>query len=261
MSYYLVCTLVFAATYLVNITYITVFYHRGLTHSAVTLKPWLKRFVAITGNWITGLDPKGWSCMHRMHHLHSDTPLDPHSPANVGILPVAWNQLFSYNRTLVGLLKKRDPYHSTVADLDFPVSFLIRHRLWYVPYVLHAAVWLGIGLTTGAWLLGYCYWLGMMSHPLQGWMVNSFGHAVGYRNFETPDQSRNNTFVAWFVMGEGYQNNHHEKPRSAKFSVKWFELDMGYGLCLLIEWLGLIQIDRSQVWEKHSIPQLREATA
>jgi stearoyl-CoA desaturase (delta-9 desaturase) len=60
MMYYSACLMVFVGAYLINITYITVFYHRGLTHGAVRLSPVTRRFVAVTGNWVTGLDPKGW---------------------------------------------------------------------------------------------------------------------------------------------------------------------------------------------------------
>ena len=246
MTYYFACLGVFAVTYLLNITYITVFYHRGLTHGAVRLSPFARRLVAGTGNWVTGLDPKGWSCMHRLHHLHSDTPLDPHSPRRFGIFGLMLGQLASYNSVL-RKLNRNDPVTSRiVSDLDFPVSWLNRKRLWYVPYLMHVAIWLGLGFGFDAWLLGYAYFAGMMSHPIQGWMVNAFGHAYGYRNFATGDDSRNNTLVAWLVAGEGYQNNHHRYPKSAKFSVKWFELDMGYGLCLALESLGLIEIERAR---------------
>ena len=82
--YVAICIAVFVVAYLLNLTTITVMYHRGLAHGGVTLKPWVKRFVALSGNWLTGLDPKGWVCMHRLHHAHSDTPDDPHSPVHKG---------------------------------------------------------------------------------------------------------------------------------------------------------------------------------
>jgi len=51
-------------------------------------------------------------------------------------------------------------------------------------------------------------------------MVKALGHAVGGRNFDSPDNSRNNHLAAWLILGEGYQNNHHSYPASAKFSYK-----------------------------------------
>ena len=184
MTYYLVCAAIFVVTYLLNMTYITVFYHRGLTHQAVILNPTLRRFVIATGNWVTGLDPKGWSCMHRMHHLYSDTAKDPHSPSNVGIFGVMLAQLNSYNAILRRLKRQNKEFQQIVPDLDFPINWLNLHKLWFLPYVIHLSVWLLLGYTTGMWLLGYAYFLGMMSHPVQGWLVNAFGHAKGYRNFD-----------------------------------------------------------------------------
>jgi len=242
LSYVLACIGMLVFGYLLNILYITVFYHRGLTHNAVKLSPLTRKFVILTGNWVTGLDPKGWSVMHRMHHVHSDTELDPHSPKHYGIFGVMLAQLHSYNKVLRGLMKKDPMYTSVAPDLDFPVNWLNRKKMWLMPYLLHVAIWFGIGFAYDAWMLGYCYFVGIMSHPIQGWLVNSLGHAYGYRNFDQDDDSRNNTAVAWLVFGEGYQNNHHRHPSSAKFSVKWFEVDMGYALCHVLQAMGIVKI-------------------
>jgi len=98
-----------------------------------------------------------------------------------------------------------------------------------------------VGILVGGFWAGAAYWLGIMSHPVQGWMVNAFGHAYGYRTFDTPDHSRNNTLVAWLVFGEGYQNNHHHAPTSPKFSVLPGEIDLGYLLCRGAVRLGMIE--------------------
>lgn len=242
MLYYLLCFAVFVAAYSVNIFYISVLYHRGLTHGAVRLRPWLVRFTAATGSWVTGLDPKGWCCMHRMHHIYSDTPEDPHSPVYQGVFPLAMGQLRSYQVTLRALLKKLEPQTSLVSDLNFPVSYLNRKKLWILPYALQGALAIAIGWIFNAWLFAYCYWLGMMSHPIQGWMVNALAHRFGYRNFETPDNSRNNTLVAWLVAGEGFQNNHHYRPSTARFSARWWEFDSGYVLCKIGQAIGILDI-------------------
>jgi stearoyl-CoA desaturase (Delta-9 desaturase) len=242
MFYLLGCASVFLAAYLLNVFYITVLYHRGLTHGAVRLRPYTKALVVHTGNWVTGLDPKGWSTMHRLHHLHSDTPLDPHSPRNHGLFELMWAQLRSYNRVLVALLKGADTETRLVRDLDFEVSWLNRRGLWVLPYLLHASVALAIGGLGHAWLLAAAYYFGMLSHPIQGWMVNALAHRFGYRNFDSADDSRNNTAVAMLVFGEGYQNNHHHSPRSANFAVKPGELDLGYWLCLGAQRLGMLEI-------------------
>ncbi len=242
--YILACLGVLLAAYLVNAIMITVFYHRGLAHRAVTLRPWARKLTIHAGIWFTGLDPKGWACMHRRHHAHSDTAQDPHSPLNLGVWGVLLGQLKSYERTLVGLARGEQQFTRHVEDLDFPISWLNRKRVWYLPYLTHLAISLAIALPTGMWALGAAYYFGIMSHPIEGWIVNALGHAVGGRNFETSDNSRNNHLAAWLVFGEGYQNNHHRYATSAKFSYQPWEVDMGYGICVLLEKLGVLEIRR-----------------
>lgn len=247
MSYFILCSLTLFVAYLINITYVSVFYHRGLTHNALKLKPWFQKFVVATGTWVTGLDPKPWTVMHRMHHLYSDTPEDPHSPVNVGVVGVLLAQKKSYCDATWGLIREEKKYTSLVKDLDFPVNRISKNGLWWTPYALHASIVLILGLLFGSWVLGMCYFVGMMSHPIQGWMVNSLGHRFGYRNFNTPDHSKNNLIVSAVVMGEGYQNNHHERPRSANFGVKAWEWDLGFLLCKIGEGFRVLDILKNPI--------------
>jgi stearoyl-CoA desaturase (delta-9 desaturase) len=184
-----------------------------------------------------------------MHHEHSDTPEDPHSPVNVGIIGIGLEQLRSYERVLRGLGREDEKYTQHAYGLDFELNWVNRNRLWYMPYVVHAALGIALGASVG-WLLGVCYFSGMMSHPFQGGMVNALGHAMGGRNFDTDDNSRNNLLAAWLIVGEGLQNNHHQYPRSAKFSYRWWEPDAGFGMCRLAEKLGLLAIDYEQLIPK-----------
>ncbi len=233
---------VFLFTYMLNMFFITVIYHRGLCHGALMLKSRFRGFAIEAGSWITGIDPKAWVCMHRMHHQFSDTERDPHSPHRYGVFGVFFGQLKSYEKTLAGLIRNRIQYTSVVSDLEFPVHWLNRKRLWALPYFLHAVLAVALAYWVGNAWIGGAYWLGMMSHPVQGWLVNSFAHRFGYRNFETPDDSRNNPWIAWAVMGEGYQNNHHHNPGSANFSVRAGEWDPGFLLCRMGQAAGLLEI-------------------
>ncbi len=245
MVYGFVCIFVFLAAYTLNLLYISVFYHRGLAHEAIRLHPGLRRFVILSGNWVTGLDPKAWTCMHRLHHTHSDTRKDPHSPLQHGTFRLILTQLRSYNRTLLSLMAGKASYTAVVRDLEFPVNWLNRNGLWFLPYVIHALVAMAIAVYFNVFILAGCYFLGIMSHPIQGWMVNSLGHRFGYRNFATPDNSRNNMIVAWLVFGEGFQNNHHQDPSSPKFSVRRWEVDMGYWLCGCLKLLGALTFNQN----------------
>ena len=243
--YFFSCIAVFLIAYLANMTMISVFYHRGLTHNAVRFGPGTRRWIGRMGVWTTGIDPKAWVCMHRQHHEFSDSPSDPHSPTHVGFWGVLVAQLHSYEKVLKGLLRHRPEVESVVEDLDFDVSWPNRTGHWYLPHLAHMAVAVLIGSLTGYWALGISYWLGMMSHPVQGWIINSFGHAVGGRNFDTPDNSRNNHLAAWLVLGEGFQNNHHQFPASAKFSFRRGEVDMGYWICRILDKFGILEIQRA----------------
>jgi stearoyl-CoA desaturase (Delta-9 desaturase) len=235
--------LIFISGYLLNISYVSIFYHRSLAHKGVSLSPFATKFIALTGNWVTGLDPKGWVCMHRLHHRYSDTEKDPHSPHNMGIWGVMLGQLRSYEKILGGLIKHKKIYTDIVQDLNFPVSWLNRKRLWMLPYLFHLLISIAIGIGFNGFF-GAAYYFGIMTHPIQGWLVNSFGHAKGYRNFNTPDKSTNNTSVAWLVAGEGYQNNHHQYPNDAKFSKKWWEFDYGYIMCHIFQSVRFLKINK-----------------
>lgn len=256
MTTLLVALAVFAAGYMINVFYITVLYHRGLTHRAVEMSPGLEKWLAWTGVWLTGIDPKAWACMHRLHHLHSDTDKDPHSPVHYGIFGVMMGQLRSYEKTIRRLKRGDKDYLDIVSDIKFDVSFLNKKKLWYVTYLLHLAIAYAIGAAFGSFWVGFAYYAGIMSHPIQGWMVNSIAHHSGYRNFDSSDNSRNNVWVAFLVFGEGFQNNHHSRPFAANFAVKPTEIDLGYGLCLLAEKCGILKIPR-----KGEVPQEELSTA
>lgn len=242
MTFLIVAAVIFLVANLINIFYITVLYHRGLSHGSVKLSPFALWLVSKTGIWITGIDPKAWVCMHRAHHMYSDTENDPHSPVRFGVFGVAIGQLNSYKKNLVGLIKKDKQYTQLVSDIPFGVSRLNRKKLWLLPYTLHLLIGIILGLLTGSWLIGAAYYFGIMSHPVHGWMVNSLAHKYGYRNFETNDHSTNNTLVSLLVFGEGLQNNHHARPKSPNFAKRKGEIDLGYGLCLGASKLKLLKM-------------------
>ena len=245
--YLLLCLGVFATGYLANMVMITVCYHRGLAHGAVKLSPFTRKVVIHLGLWITGLTPKAWAVMHRRHHEYSDTPKDPHSPSNVGLWGVMAAQAVSYYRTMEGLDAEDPEFTRFAHGLDFDHTWAHNRVIRTLPYVLHTAIAVGIFVGFDAFWLGLSYFVGLMSHPIQGFLVNSLGHAVGGRNFETTDDSTNNAFVGLVAFGEGYQNNHHAYPRSAKFSFRPWEFDAGFVACVLMEAVGLLRIDYPQL--------------
>lgn len=244
--------LIFTICYIITITYTSIFYHRALAHNALTLPKYMIKFIEKTGMYVTGIDPLAWICMHRMHHIHSDTKEDPHSPCHTGFWYTFVKQHKSFERTLIRLIRRDKKFTGIVKDIPFKIHWLNRRGLWYLPFVAHMVIGLLLGLVTKNVFIGCGYFFGMCSHPIQGFMVNSFGHAVGYRNFDHPDNSRNNTLVAWLVFGEGYQNNHHQYPNSPKFSVRNFEIDFGYLMVKFLALFGIVKIKYKNIakWKK-----------
>lgn len=249
--YIALCVAAFILTYGFTIVTTSVGYHRGLAHGAVRLRePW-RRLLAATGIWVTGVDPKAWVVMHRLHHAHSDSVDDPHTPHGkmkgvVGFASMFARQLMGYNR----ILDKIRAGDETVTAIGKDLELSWCMRTWgcgWLPLALHAGIALGIVALGGGWLLAGAVFAGMMSHVVQGAIINYFGHAYGGRNFASDDDSRNNHFAAWLVLGEGFQNNHHRYAKSARFSHRWYEVDMGYAACLVLEKLGVLDIDRASL--------------
>jgi stearoyl-CoA desaturase (delta-9 desaturase) len=148
-------------------------------------------------------------------------------------------QYKSYARMMVRLIKKDPIACSTVEDLGIDVHPIMVKGFWYLPYLIQLILSIIIGVLTNP-IIGISYWAGIMSHPIQGWMVNYYGHHSGYRTFNLDDDSRNNIIVGILTMGEGLQNNHHKYPKSAKFSILRKEIDLGYYMCTAARVIGLI---------------------
>jgi stearoyl-CoA desaturase (Delta-9 desaturase) len=237
----------FAFGYFVSMTFTSIFYHRVLAHNAASVSDRVKKFIGATGMLVTGIDPKGWVCMHRLHHQHSDTPLDPHSPAHTGFWYTFIKQHKSFEKTIIRLIKRDQSYERIVTDIPFDVHYLNRKGLWFLPFVLHALIGAVIVMFTDNLSAGVGYFLGICGHPIQGFMVNAMAHSIGYRNFNCPDQSTNNTFVALTCFGEGYQNNHHQYPCSPKFALKRGEFDFGYLVLKAFAFFGVLQIKKNQI--------------
>jgi fatty-acid desaturase len=243
--YLLLCALVFVVTYLFTIVTTSVGYHRGLAHGAVRLRDPVRAWLCKYGIWFTSIDAKAWVVMHRLHHAYSDTAEDPHTPTRKGVLGFVTmfkTQILGYHKVIEGLRNGDERYTSIGKDLE--MSWPMRTgRSWW-PILLHVGIAAAIVVLGGGWLLAVAVFAGMMSHVVQGAIINFLGHAYGSRNFDSDDDSRNNHFAAWLVLGEGFQNNHHRWPSSARFSYRRREVDMGWAACLILEKLGVLDIQR-----------------
>lgn len=208
----------------------TIYLHRSATHRALELHPavaWMFRFSL----WITtGLSTKEWVAIHRKHHAFTDEEGDPHSPMLMGFWSVQLGNVFHYVRE--GKKLKRtgelERYSQEVTD-----DWMGRHGLVGVTIgTISLCAVMGIGwglLTAGIHALTYVFVLSSS--------INGLCHHVGQRNF--PNTATNIGVVAWLTGGEGYHNNHHQFPRSPKFSYRWSEFDPAWPIIKLLVLLRL----------------------
>jgi stearoyl-CoA desaturase (delta-9 desaturase) len=231
--------------YLTTAVGITVGYHRLFTHrSFETYRP-VKLILALLGSMAVEGPVLKWVAYHRRHHQHSDSHDDPHSPHShgsgvIGTLKGLWHAHIGwiFNPDTAGL-------HRYVADL-YPDRAL---RVISDLFALWVAVSLLIptvlaGLITMSWtgaLLGFI-WGGLarifLVHHVT-WSINSVCHLWGSRPFRSHDESRNNVIFGVLALGEGWHNNHHAFPTSARHGLFWWQFDASYIIIRGLELVGL----------------------
>lgn len=206
-------------------------WHRLLTHRGFKAPKWLEYTLSTLATMSIQDSPDKWVATHRMHHAFTDTEKDPHS-----IRPGFWWAQMGW--IVWGTAQDHDAatLKRYVPDLiKDPVHTLIS-RLYYVPIIISA----GILFAIGGWSM--VVW-GVFARVVVGWhttwFVNSLSHIYGSRPHDTGDQSTNNWFVALLTFGEGWHNNHHMSPTSARHGVEWYQFDMNWIAIRLLEKLGL----------------------
>jgi stearoyl-CoA desaturase (delta-9 desaturase) len=208
-------------------------YHRLLTHRGFTTSKWMTRFLATCGTLALQSGPISWVTTHRLHHAFTDTDRDPHSPRN----GVWWSHIgWIFTGTAQNQSEATKQRYSPVLMKDPYLRFIDKY--YYVSTIILAAIIFAIGgLPMAVWAIAVRI---VLSWHFT-WLVNSATHIWGYRRFETRDDSRNNVLVAAVTFGEGWHNNHHAYPRSAKHGLTWKEFDINWYQLQIIEKLGLIK--------------------
>jgi stearoyl-CoA desaturase (delta-9 desaturase) len=196
---------------------ITLCYHRTLTHRGLRLRKPLEYGLAILGTLALQGDPIRWVATHRKHHAHSDKQGDPHG-RHVGF---RWAH--------VRWLYKRNEAMPTQEELRRFAPDLYAQRFYRALQFLHGPLQLvlaGVLFAIGGWswvIWGVFVRLVVSYHAT--WLVNSAAHSLGYRTYRTQDLSTNCWWVALISWGEGWHNNHHAFPYSARHGLRWFEVD------------------------------------
>ena len=206
-------------------------YHRLHTHRSYRVPLLLEYFFAVCGTLTLEGGPIFWVATHRLHHQKSDQPGDPHSPHD----GKWWSHM--------GWILFGETNHNNTAVMSRYAPDLAKHRfyIWlnnyhWLPILILAAILYAFGgLPMMLW--GVCFRVVVGLHAT--WLVNSATHLWGTRRFETTDDSRNSWWVALMTFGEGWHNNHHAHPTSARHGLAWYEVDFSWMQISVLKWLGI----------------------
>ncbi|WP_404358422.1 acyl-CoA desaturase [Methylotuvimicrobium sp. KM1] len=238
-------------SYFIRMFAITAFYHRYFSHKTFRTSRVCQFLFGLLGSTATQRGPIWWASHHRRHHRYSDTDRDMHSPRK----GFWWSHMGWFLSTKHFVTREQ-----WVRDLiKFPeLRFLDRFDI-VIPVLYAVALW-GLGKwleiafpelgTTGWQMLIWGYFVSTIVLIHCTLFINSLSHVWGNQRYKTGDDSRNNGFLALITLGEGWHNNHHHYPVSARQGFYWWEIDISYYLLKLMSWCGLI-------WDLQPIPASR----
>jgi fatty-acid desaturase len=208
-------------------------YHRLLTHRGYKVPRWLEYVLTVCATLALEGGPIFWVATHRIHHKYSDQEGDPHSPVD----GTWWSHMG-------WILTGKSMHHDTttlaryVPDLAHNKFHVWITKYHYVPMVVLGLILLAVGG------IPFVLW-GIFLRTVVGlhftWLVNSATHSIGTRRFKTRDLSTNSWWVALVTWGEGWHNNHHAHPVSARHGLTWYEVDFNWYVIWLLEKIGMAQ--------------------
>jgi fatty-acid desaturase len=214
-------------------------YHRLLTHRGYHVPKWLEYLMTVFATLSLEGGPIFWVSTHRVHHQLSDKEGDPHTPREGGWWAHAGWVLFGESlHAQTEALARYSP------DLGRDRFHVWMSRFHWLPVTLSAVLLLAGGWYWGGFVNGIAMVLwGVLLRVTLGlhatWLVNSATHMWGSRRFETRDDSRNSWWVALLTGGEGWHNNHHAHPVSARHGLTWYEIDPNFWGIWILSKLGL----------------------
>jgi fatty-acid desaturase len=207
-------------------------YHRLHTHRGFkTFKPF-EYFLAICGTLTLEGGPMFWVATHRLHHQYSDQHQDPHTPRVSGFWAhMGW---IVFGEAHHNDTKRMARYAPDLGKDPFYIWLTTYH--WVPLTVLGFAL-----LAIGGWgLVNWAIFLRVVAGLHATWLVNSATHMWGRRRFDTKDDSRNTWWVALMTFGEGWHNNHHAHPTSARHGLAWYEFDPTWLSLKFLRAVGLV---------------------
>lgn len=222
----------------ITIASVTLYLHRYQTHRALTLHPVVSHFFRLWLWLTTGMVTREWVAIHRKHHATTDVEGDPHSPKVLGLKNVFLKGAEFYRDASKDKKMIEKYSHGTPNDW-------IERNL----YSRYSALGIVLMLLTDVTLFGapgITIWaIQMIWIPLwAAGVVNGIGHFWGYRNYECPDASTNVLPWGFWIGGEELHNNHHTFASSAKFSLKWWEFDIGWMYIRILAFFRLARVKK-----------------
>jgi stearoyl-CoA desaturase (delta-9 desaturase) len=244
-----IALIVAGALYVVRMFAITAFYHRYFSHKAFKTSRAVQFFFALLGASCVQRGPLWWASHHRNHHRHADTEQDLHSPAQHGFWQshVGWFLTRRGFRTDVSVIPDLNKFAELRwldrFDVLIPIVFAV--SLFFLGrWLQHAYPSLG---TSGGQMLIWGFFISTVVLLHATVTINSLAHRFGSRRYDTNDDSRNNWLLALITFGEGWHNNHHHFPGSARQGFRWWEIDVTYYVLRGMSVCGL-------VWDLKPVP-------
>ena len=219
------------------------FLHRYGAHRMFTMSNRWERFfhlLTFVSQGASYLNPRAYAILHREHHAFSDTERDPHTPTRFSnVFSMMWHtkaryEAYAHHRELPE--PRFDGGYPRWPVLDRLGRSRVVTGLFVVAYIAFYAAF------ATAWWMWLLLPVQMMMGPVHGAIVNWAGHRYGYRNFESPDASRNTLPIDLLTGGELFQNNHHRFGSSPNFAVRWFEIDPTYQVMRVLSACGIINL-------------------
>ena len=232
----------------ITIAGVTIYLHRCQAHRGLELHPVVSHFFRFWLWLTTGMVTKVWAAIHRKHHAKVETVDDPHSPQIYGIKKVLWEGAELYRKEARNL-ETLERYGAGTPDDWIERKLYSQHDrigialLFTINFILFGFIGITIWAIQMAWIPFFA-----------AGIINGVGHYWGYRTFQPEDSSTNIVPWAMLIGGEELHNNHHAYPTSARFSIRWYEFDLGWQYIRALRGLNLAQV-------KKEAPELKLDTA
>jgi len=242
--------------YLARMFAVTGFYHRYFSHRSFKTSRLTQLCFAVLGASACQRGPIWWASWHRHHHTTADSEADLHSPRQKGF----WTAHCGWFLTR----RAFRPQTSRVSDMLAHPELVVLDRFAVVVPIVLGVTLFGLGAlleatapglaTDGPQMFVWGFSISTVALFHATFCVNSLGHLIGSRRFDTRDDSKNSWLIALITLGEGWHNNHHRHPSATRAGLRWWELDPTYRMLQVLAALGVI-------WDLNAGPSRRESRA